>query len=328
MNRFETERAGSHVEDEAIFSCSMRRRKGIDRYPVPSGFSAVSIGSRDLVESHASAREGRPSELSFINLFMWRTHYRFSYALRREALVIRGEAEGKGFMLEPLGSAATADTVAELLASDGIFSMERTSESFVRAHLEEDSRFSIEESRDHWDYIYARNDLARLAGRKYHRKRNHVKRFMQRYAHEYVPLGSEHIPECREIVEGWCRERNCEIDPVLCAEREAVEEVLSHFENLDLLGGLLRIDGKPVAFTIGEAFDGRTALIHVEKALSGYEGLYQAMNKLFCESSLEDFEFVNREQDLGIEGLRKSKESYFPVTMLKKYRVMLRTAGR
>lgn len=323
MNEFGTERTTGQIEDEAIFSCLMRRRKGIDHYPVPAGFGAVSMEAKPLIEQHARARNGRPSELSFTNLFMWRKHYRFSYALLGDILVIRGENERGGFMLEPLGAATGAGIVAELLAEEGIRSMERVSETFVRDCLEGDPRFVIEEAREHWDYIYSKDDLAHLAGRKFHRKRNHVKRFMETYAFDYIELGPEHMEECREVVEGWCRERNCELDPGLCAERESVEEVLSHFGGLGLLGGLLRIEGKPVAFTAGEAFDERTALIHVEKALSGYEGLYQVVNKLFCERSLAGFAYVNREQDLGLEGLRKAKESYFPVSMLKKFRVTL-----
>jgi hypothetical protein len=103
-----------------------------------------------------------------------------------------------------------------------------------------------------------------------------------------------------------------------------VDRLLDHFEGLDLRGALIRIDGKPVAFTIAEALDDRTAVIHLEKAVKGYTGLYQAVNKLFSERSLGEFELVNREQDLGIEGLRKAKESYFPLRMLKKYSVRLR----
>jgi hypothetical protein len=87
---------------------------------------------------------------------------------------------------------------------------------------------------------------------------------------------------------------------------------------------MIRIESRPVAFTIGEALDDQTAVIHVEKAVTGMVGLYQAINKLFCEKNLGGFSFVNREQDLGIEGLRKAKESYFPLKMLKKYRVTLR----
>lgn len=312
------------MEDEAIFTCLMRRRKGIDRYPVPAGFSPVSMEVRHLIETSTRSRDGRPSELSFTNLFMWRKHYRFSYALLGGVLVIRGENDGRGFALEPLGNEVGARAAEEVLSMDGILSLERVSESFVSRHLRGDSRFNIQEAREHWDYIYSRNDLAYLAGRKYHRKRNHMKRFMEHYDFDYHEVGRENLADCQEVVLAWCRERDCELEPALCAEREAVEEVLSHFTELGLCGGLIRVGGKPVAFTIGEAFDEETALIHVEKALSGYEGLYQAINKLFCERTLERFSYVNREQDLGLGGLRKSKESYFPVAMLKKYRVTLR----
>jgi hypothetical protein len=117
----------------------------------------------------------------------------------------------------------------------------------------------------------------------------------------------------------WCEARNCGEEPSLCAEYRAVRAAFRRFEDFGLLGGVVRVDGCVQAFAIGEALNRDTAVVHFEKAMTEYRGLYQLINQRFCISELDGFRFVNREQDLGIPGLRKAKESYHPHHMVDKY---------
>jgi hypothetical protein len=173
------------------------------------------------------------------------------------------------------------------------------------------------------DYVYLAEDLIKLQGRKYHRKRNHIKQFKEKYSYQYLPLTSEWISECLRLETEWCDLRHCEAIPGLLNESVAIKEALTCYETLGLKGGAILIDGKVEAFTLGEPLNQNTVVIHIEKANSAYEGLYSLINQAFLENEWAEYTYVNREQDLGEEGLRKAKESYFPHHMINKYTLTL-----
>ena len=181
----------------------------------------------------------------------------------------------------------------------------------------------VEPDRDQSDYVYLVEDLATLKGRKYHRKRNHIKQFKEKYSYQYVPLTSEWISECLQLQDTWCDLRNCDAIPSLASEALAVKEALTHFETLGMKGGAILIDGKVEAFTLGEPLNPETVVIHIEKTNPAYERLYPTINQAFLEKEWSGYTYVNREQDLGEEGLRKAKESYFPHHMVNKYSITL-----
>jgi hypothetical protein len=193
----------------------------------------------------------------------------------------------------------------------------------VEAELEA-AGIRAEADRSQSDYIYLARDLISLQGRKYHRKRNHIKQFKEKYAYQYVPLTGEWIPECLRLEKEWCNLRSCEAVPGLANESVAIKEIFSHFDRLTVTGGVIVIDGKVEAFTFGEPLNPNTVVIHIEKANSAFDGLYPMINQAFLENHWAAFEYVNREQDLGEEGLRKAKESYFPHHMVDKVNLSLK----
>ena len=134
-------------------------------------------------------------------------------------------------------------------------------------------------------------------------------------------ISPDNLQEVADMQERWCAERNCKQDPHLCDEYRAIREVLDNFWALSAFGAAIRADGTIQAYTIGEALNPSTAVIHFEKAMSSITGLYQFVNQAFCRNYLKRFEYVNREQDLGIPGLRKAKMSYHPDRMVEKYTV-------
>jgi hypothetical protein len=181
--------------------------------------------------------------------------------------------------------------------------------------------FVAELDRAQSDYIYLTEDLIKLEGRKYHRKRNHIKQFKEKYSYQYIPLTSEWISECLRLETEWCDLRHCEAIPGLLNESIAIKEAFTHFEELGLKGGAILINGKVEAFTLGDPLNPETVVIHIEKANPAYEGLYSLINQAFLENEWSGYTYVNREQDLGEEGLRKAKESYFPNHMINKYTI-------
>ncbi len=186
-------------------------------------------------------------------------------------------------------------------------------------------QFVREESRDDSDYIYNAEDLITLAGRKYHGKRNHISRFTREHPDwSYEPITAENTADCIEACHVWHDAQQPEApsdftSEGLVQERMIIEKALVEREQLGLNGGLIRCDGKAVAFTLGERLNSDTYVIHYEKALPGYEGAYAVINNQFAASELREYRYIDREEDLGLEGLRKAKLSYHPAIILPKF---------
>ncbi len=142
---------------------------------------------------------------------------------------------------------------------------------------------------------------------------------MKNYDYEKRPIDESIIPELLSMQEDWCRLKECGADPGLHQEDQAVYEALSNFDSLNCLGLAVLIDSKVQAFTLGETLNTDTAVIHIEKANPEIRGLQAAINQFFCQEAWSGVKFINREQDLGLEGLRKAKESYRPHHMVEKF---------
>ncbi|MGM9647346.1 MAG: DUF2156 domain-containing protein [Eubacteriales bacterium] len=159
------------------------------------------------------------------------------------------------------------------------------------------------------DYIYLQSDLATLPGNRFHQKRNHVNNFEKKYAWEYTSVTADKLPALRAAAAHLFA-----VDGRLPDEYEAILEILDHFEELHVKAGILSVGGIPVAYSIGEKMCDDTALIHIEKADRSFDGAYAMINKLFA-GEFADCTYINREEDMGIPGLRKAKCSYHPVRM-------------
>jgi hypothetical protein len=193
------------------------------------------------------------------------------------------------------------------------------------AELQSESDFLFESQRDHFDYVYSGSDLISLAGRKFHSKKNHLNRFEIKHpSQRYFPLDETLTPECLGVLEKWCGTKDCAGNPVLQAETDAVKEALAHFSGLELKGGVIEIDGRIEAFTIGALLNRDTAVVHVEKADPDIPGLYSAINQRFVREQWPSIPWINREQDLGDPGLRRAKSSYNPAALVEKFKVQFK----
>lgn len=261
------------------------------------------------------------SELTFTNLYAWR-HTRPIWTEEfKDSLLLFAETKmGLVLLGNPVGPVALTEVFKEYgsrISGADRFPRERL------AGVTLPPGATAVEDRDNADYVYRREGLATLAGRHFTRKRNHINQCLAAYDCQYEMITPETVPECLAMQERWCAARDCRTEPGLCGEYQAIEETLRHYGEFPLTGCAIRIEGNIEAFTVGEALNPSTAVCHFEKAMPQFQGLAQVVNQWFARDNLAGFAYVNREQDLGIPGLRKAKESYFPDHMVEKVRIVL-----
>ena len=162
-----------------------------------------------------------------------------------------------------------------------------------------------------------------LQGAKYQAKRNHIHQLSRSHAFTYEALQARHLSACLDLAASWCDLKSCAEDLGLQGEWGAVKASLINFQELNLQGGVIEIDGRVEAFTLGELLNKETAVVHIEKANPLLQGLYAVINQEFCRHSWSQVPFINREQDLGLPGLRLAKMSYHPLHLVEKFRIQL-----
>jgi hypothetical protein len=291
-------------------------------------FKPLELVDRGVIQPRLWAYQPQTSELTFTNLFIWRASYRISWCMAGEHLLFLSEDNPTPFALPPVGPEPRAEICRRLLtwlnkdkgAPDPFIDR---ADPALAAALAGRPGFVVDPVRAHFDYVYRAENLIHLAGRNYHDKRNHLNSFRRSYRASYEPLGPGHLADCFALAENWCRLKRCQEDLMLMGEWEAVREALRHFQDLELTGGVIRINGRVEAFTLGELLNRETAVIHIEKANPEIRGLYPAINQQFCEQAWSQVTFINREQDLGEPGLRAAKESYNPHHLVEKFRIRL-----
>ena len=267
------------------------------------------------------------SEFTFTNLFIWRHAYQIKISRLQNFLCLLSEQGESSFFFPPIGEGDVIEYYQGLLQYLGrkvtLPKIVRVPETGVTQIDWKTSGMTAELDRNQCDYVYLTQDLIELKGRKYHRKRNHIKQFQEKYSYQYIPLTPEWISQCLQLEAEWCDLRHCEASPGLLNESFAIKEAFTHFGELGVKGGTILINGKVEAFTMGDPLNPETVVIHIEKANPAYEGLYPTINQAFLEHQWSGYTYVNREQDLGEEGLRKAKESYFPHHLVNKYTITL-----
>lgn len=295
------------------------------------GYTPLSLEHRAAIDEFLKADPPAVSELTFTNLFMWRRHH---HPLWREAagcLALVMATEGrKPFGLMPVGpgdkAAALAELTADLAAAGCDPLVERADAVFVERWVDP-GRYRVEPDRDNSDYVYLAEDLRTLAGRKFHRKKNHLNKFRKSSSWEYRSLDDSLVDACLDLQEEWCALRECRLDPGLMSEDAAIAEAFANCCELGYVGGVILVDGKVEAFSLGEMLNPTTAVVHIEKANPAINGLYAAINQQFAEHGLAGATYINREQDLGIEGLRDAKLSYNPDHLVDKFAIFPRDDG-
>ena len=286
-------------------------------------FKKLEINDSHIIKKYLKNEEYNSiSEYTFTNLFIWQNVRVIQFAEHNDGLILLATEKVKKYFLPPLGYGRQGLITAYLLDYG---SHHKMTNFIKRAPLEfinriDMNQFEKKEDRNNYDYIYLAEDLALLPGRKFSNKRSFIKKFKLNYDFEYLDYDPTMQSECIELAERWFARKND--DKQRCDECNAIKTFLNHYEHFDAPGKVLRINNKVVAFAFGEELNPDTYVIHFEKADTEFIGIYQTINQLFAQDVLnKGYKFINREQDLGIEGIRKAKNSYHPVKMGEKYNI-------
>jgi hypothetical protein len=293
---------------------------------MPLAFEPLSIDLQGAYRRRLAACSQVASDYSFINIWGWAESYGLQWAWDQDLVWIR-QTLPTPVLWAPVGpwQAVAWKDALPAVCPPGT-RLTRVPEALAenwKAAL--GKRVEAVDARGDWDYLYAAQSLIELAGNRYHKKKNLVNQFQRTYAFSYEPLGPATVAEALSLQTDWCTWRDCEAVDTLAAENRVIAKVLTHWEALEgICGGVLRIDGRLVAYTVAERQTADTLLIHFEKGNPEFKGVYQAINQAFVAHSAEGIRWVNREQDLGDEGLRRAKLSYHPEAFVPKCDVAIR----
>jgi hypothetical protein len=295
-------------------------------------FKPIRLEDKDWMQPMLRESGYIGSEAAFGTLYLWGEILHLRACVHKENLLLSlGEKSNRYYF--PAGRGDLRESLEALVAH----SRERqlpfrmwglTNEQIALVEQAWPGVFVFKLDRAGSDYIYSAQDLITLGGRKLHRKRNHLKRFRNTYTYTYEDITPANLPDCMAIALEWQLENPPEGGSHRHRERCALWRGFDSYAKLGFLGGMIRIDGEPAAFTIGEEINNEVFLIHFEKALNDYQGLYTAINQEFAARNLEKYRYINREEDMGIEGLRKAKLSYYPEFILEKHIAFLREEAR
>lgn len=296
-------------------------------------FKDIDMESRELLNPYFDLVDYEACEYCFNTLYMWQHLYKTGYYIGDGFAVIVAEYEGNTFSILPLAKKEDMPRVIKFVID--YFEKEQKKIYFrgitkeVVDYLKENypDKFDYTEERDLFDYVYDGDSMRELKGRKNVKKRNHINYFLKEYEgrFEYRLLDENDFDACLKLVEEWTsnKEENGQVDEEMEEELIGIKKLFNSFpvikDKLKIAG--IFIDGKLEAFTMGEYLNPNMALIHIEKANPSIRGLYPYINQQFLVHEFPDVEFVNREEDMGIEGLRKAKLSYHPCKFVEKYTV-------
>jgi len=285
----------------------------IKEYPE---FSSLALDQRPELHPRFQQLPEGMSELTFAGIYLFRDAHQYRISRLGEDLYVIAGKDAEPFFMLPFGLPGE-----ETLGS--LFEQYRVMKAVSLSQAEQLSQmgYRVWEDRDSFDYLYPREKMADLAGRRLHRKKNLVNLFLRNNSCVAKPLLEAYAGDALHVLERWREKQEKPGD--YAAAREAVENM----EYLQLCGGIFYVNEEPVAYTLGEELaQGRVFVIHFEKAIldNKLRGIYQYVNQVFASLLPEKYERINREQDLGDPGLRQAKESYRPAGFVTKYRAALK----
>ncbi len=287
----------------------------------------VTLEDKALFEHYFRLNNSINSEYTFTNMFMWQKSYNIRYAIINDMLCIFSKhgdsAETVNFPLGDGDLKSVIDTL--ILYFDSV-----NQKPLIRLYGQNDidrlnrtfpDKFILTEDRNSYDYVYKISDLAELSGRDYHSKKNHINRFLSKYPnYTYIEINKDNLSLCYDMFKRWCEAKSDAVADI-DEQNTAVKRLFDNFEQLNVKGGGILVNGHMVAFSIGEILnsDKSTVVIHLEHADTDYQGSFPLINQQFLINQWKDFEYVNREEDMGLPGLRRAKKSYKPCMMVKKH---------
>ncbi|MFX0070429.1 MAG: DUF2156 domain-containing protein [Candidatus Hermodarchaeota archaeon] len=298
-----------------------------------NGVKPIELNDKQLFDDYFRKFTPEISEFTFTNLYIWRNHYDLLFKEWKDHLLLFSynylktfkspiiANQNPIFFFPPIGQ-NQSDIMIEIIKTLEDVEFHRVPQNItskLKQQIElNDVKLEILEDRNNWDYVYDKESIMNLTGNKHRQNRRWLQKFLDNYNYKFNLLTEDWVDKCRELQLKWCLQKGCDEDDSLMEEQKAINEALDNFSELRYKGGIICLDGECVAYTFGEMLNSNTLVIHIEKAHMEYEGSYQAISNLFLKNCCENTLLVNREQDLGIPGLRRAKESYKPIRMVEK----------
>lgn len=283
-------------------------------------FKKITSDDAELLNKFLRYTDELTCELSFVNLLLWQPLYNNCYCIEDGILYLKSYDEDIVTYSLPFGDMQKGmNCIIEHCGNPYPDIWAQEGPRFQQFKALYGKYYDIFESRNEFDYIYNSSDLINLSGKKYHSKRNHISAFSKQFDWHYEDITDDNIDTVKKCAAIWYGQSADRMDDELKNEMQGVSLMLDNMTSLDIKGGAIIIDSDVVAFTLGSPINQNVYNIHVEKAITGYETAYTVINREFASRHAKDYKYINREDDLGIEGLRKSKLSYHPEILLPKY---------
>lgn len=288
-------------------------------------FRYPEITDKDWIKEYLNVSQYMGCEYTFGNIFAWSPVFQTKIIQFKDSLITKSRGEKPAYSC-PAGHGDFKSIIPDLMSDAkecrhpfkmvGITPgcIEKIESTFP-------GKLDFAPYRDGFDYIYLAEDLIHLKGKKYHSKRNHIAGFERENEWSFEKIDEKNLPDCIAMNEAWAIENNAGDSESISLEQQAIHRAFDNYFELDFSGGLIRVDGKPVAFTMGEKLNDETYCVHFEKAYANIRGAYPIINREFVKNVLSEYKYINREDDAGVEGLRKAKLSYHPTILLEKYLV-------
>ena len=288
-------------------------------------FKTPTLADKEWVDACLKHANSMNCEYTFGNVFVWTDAYATEICRYKDFFICRwGQGERRAYSL-PLGEGNFTEAINEIIAdakkNGSVARIYGVTEGYLMMLQEAfTGQFSYHYDEGFNDYIYATDKMASLSGKKYHGKRNHITNFKKNYPNwSFEKIDSGNIDECIALHLKWLTDKNDEDNEDYAEEFEAVLKAFRYYQELGFVGGLIRVDGEVIAYTMGEPQqNGKCFVSHFEKAPADMQGAYPIINQEFTKNCLMDYPYVNREEDLGLEGLCKAKQSYHPEILLEK----------
>lgn len=284
-------------------------------------FREININDIKWVNELLKQSDFMGCEYSFANNMAWRRLNNSKICRYKDFYIVMSDDENMAFTF-PAGSGDYVDVLSQMReyaqSRKKPFKIWNASESqieYIRENFSD--RFKVICDDTQYDYIYSAQDLIDMSGKKFHGKKNHINAF-KKYNWSFSEITEKDFDDCIAFcVEDYVKNDRAQTTSGI-SEQFAIDTYFMNYRELELMGGLLRVDGNIAAVSIGERLNSDTLVVHIEKADTQYRGSYAAMCNEFAIHFAVGYKYINREEDLGIQGLRKSKRSYNPLFQLKK----------
>ena len=286
-------------------------------------FKPVELCDRDIIQGYLDTEQNMGCEMAFSSIYIWRKAYDMRYAVAEDCLVLWSkDGTNPAGLRFPVGNGdklkaakIACDYMEQIGEKPQFYGVTRNVVDFIYENTDE---YEVSDMSIYSDYVYESEKLINLSGKKLHAKKNHLNKFKKTYKYKYENIKPSDRDDIISAYDRWATLDN----KYLKAEYDSIGDVIENMEYLGTKGAMLKVDGQIAAFTLGDRLTDNMAVIHVEKADVSYDGSYAAINQMFAENEWSKYKYINREDDCGLEGLKKAKLSYHPAFMVEKFKVI------